>query len=351
LDTRNKIHNQRTNTMYDIDSLTDEQLAGQRLMVGFMGLVLDDDLRFLIKDMCVGGLILFKRNVSDPAQVSELCQAAQACAEESGNPRLVIAVDQEGGPVARLGPPFTVFPGSRAIGAARSERAAVEFGKTTARELKEVGITMNLAPVLDVAPQGLGSVMADRVFGEEPKLVADLGTAVIEALQENGIAAAAKHFPGIGRTTVDSHEDLPYVDVGREALDSTDLIPFLSAIRSNVSAVMLSHVIYRNLDPQWPASLSSAIAKDLLRETMGFRGITMTDDLDMGAIDKHFDVETMVGRIVDAEVDIALMCHDRLKMEKAHRALVKTVRGSEAARSKAMTSVHRIFHLKQKYLL
>ena len=150
--------------MDETDALSDEQLAGQRLVVGFSGKVLDDDLRFMIREMHVGGLILFKRNVSDPSQVSELCQAAQACAMESGNPPLMIAIDQEGGPVARLEPPFTVFPGNRAIGATRSEKAAREFGTITARELKGVGITVNLAPVLDVAPRGLNSVMADRVF-------------------------------------------------------------------------------------------------------------------------------------------------------------------------------------------
>ena len=153
--------------MYDADSLTHEQLAGQRLMVGFEGKILDDDLRLMILDLRVGGLVLFKRNVSDPPQVAELCEAAQAYAAESGNPPLMIAIDQEGGPVARLGPPFTVFPGNRAIGAARSEEAAREFGTVTARELKGVGITMNLAPVLDIAPPGFDSVMADRVFGED----------------------------------------------------------------------------------------------------------------------------------------------------------------------------------------
>ena len=336
--------------MDETDSLSDLQLAGQRLVVGFSGKVLDDDLRFMIREMHVGGLILFKRNVSDPSQVSELCQAAQACAMESGNPPLMIAIDQEGGPVARLESPFTVFPGNRAIGATRSEKAAREFGTITARELKGVGITVNLAPVLDVAPRGLNSVMADRVFGEEPELVALLGKTVIETLQNNGIAATAKHFPGIGRTTADSHLDLPYLDVGRRLLDSTDLVPFRAAIGSGVEAVMLSHVVYRDLDSAWPASLSTVIARDLLRGAMGFEGITMTDDLDMGAIDKHFDVETTVRRISDAEIDIALICHDRLKTEKAYHALLRAVRESGDARRKATGSVQRILNMKRKYV-
>jgi beta-N-acetylhexosaminidase len=337
--------------MYEADSLTDEQLAGQRLMVGFEGTVFDDDLRFMITEMRVGGLILFKRNVSDPSQVAELCEAAQNCAEETDNPNLLIAIDQEGGPVARLGPPFTVFPGSRAVGTARSEDAAKEFASVTARELKSAGITMNLAPVMDVAAPGSDSVMADRVFGEEPELVAYLGNIVIETLQKNGVPAAAKHFPGIGRTTLDSHADLPYLDVERQVLDATDLVPFRAAIEMGVEAVMLSHVVYQDLDPEWPASLSSIIAKDLLRHVMGFKGITITDDLDMGAIDKHFDVKTVSRRVSEAEIDIALICRDRLKVEGAYRFLIEAVRESEASKKKATESVQRILNLKQKYLL
>ena len=336
--------------VYEIDSMTDEQLAGQRLMVGFSGKVLDDDLRCMIRQMRLGGLILFKRNVSDPSQVAELCEAAQAFAIESGNPRLMIAVDQEGGPVARLGPPFTVFPGNRAIGTAGSDTAAREFGTITARELKGVGITMNLAPVLDVTPQGLDSVMADRVFGEEPELVARLGSVVIETLQGNGITATAKHFPGIGRSIIDPHAELPHVDARREVLESTDLVPFAAAIRGGVEAVMLSHVVYRDLDPRWPATLSSVVAKDLLREIMGFKGVTMTDDLDMGAIDKHFDIETTIRRISGSGIDIVLICHDRLKMEKAYQALLKAVRKSGEARRMATASVRRILDMKRKFL-
>ena len=184
-------------------------------MIGFEGKALDDELRVMIRDMHVGGLILFKRNVADPAQLSDLCHSAQAYALESGNPPLLIAIDQEGGPVARLGPPFTVFPGIRAIGDAESEDDARDFGVITARELKSVGINVNFAPVLDVAPPGFESVMADRVFGEEPELVGSFGRIVIEALQDGGVAATAKHFPGIGRTSLDSHLDLPYP--GRKA--------------------------------------------------------------------------------------------------------------------------------------
>jgi beta-N-acetylhexosaminidase len=282
--------------------------------------------------------------------VAELCEAAQAYAVDIGNLPMVISIDQEGGPVARLGPPFTVFPGNRAIGEARSEQSAKEFGTVTAGELRDVGINMNLAPVLDVVPPGFDSVMADRVFGEDPELVASLGKTMIAGLQDNGMPATAKHFPGIGRTTLDSHADLPYVDTERQVLDETDLVPFRAAVSSGVEAVMLSHVIYKALDAKWPASLSSIIAKGLLRESMGFHGIVMTDDLDMGAIERHFDIETAVRRISDAEIDIALICHNRQKMERAYQVLLELSGESEESRRKASMSVQRILNLKRRYL-
>ena len=331
-------------------SLTDEQLAGQRLMVGFKGKVLDDALRFMITRLCVGGLVLFRRNVTNPSQLSELCQNAQDLATQRGNPALLIAIDQEGGPVNRLDPPFTVFPGNLAIGNARSTIAARKFGETTAKELKEVGITLNFAPVLDVIPEGFNSsVMADRAFGNSPGLARDLGKTIIESLQENGLGATAKHFPGIGRTTIDSHKDLPFLETKSHILDSLDLIPFKAAIQSNVAAVMLSHVVYTDLDPTWPASLSSIIAKELLRDTMGFKGVSITDDLDMGAIDKHFNVNTFVERICDAEIDIALICHHQHKIEATHAKLLKSIQTSDNISKHNLKSVERILKLKEKY--
>lgn len=337
--------------MYRVDSLTDEELAGQRLVLGFEGKMPEDGLDALLRRIPAGGLIVFKRNISDAVQLTALCRGAQAIASKEGTPPLVISIDQEGGPVARLGPPFSVFPGNRAIGRSRSEEAARLFGTTTARELKEVGINVNFAPVLDVVPEGFdSSVMADRVFGNDPHLVAALGNAVIESHQQNGVAATAKHFPGIGRTAVDSHIDLPFVDVEQDILDATDLVPFQAAIDVGVEAVMLSHIIYNDIDPAWPAGLSSIIARDLLRGKMGFKGVTITDDLDMGAIDKHYDVSTFVHRVCEADIDMALICHDREKMVATYEALLAAIRSSEQVKRKTIESVRRILSLKERYV-
>jgi beta-N-acetylhexosaminidase len=338
--------------LFDVDALTDRQLAGQRLMVGFEGTTFNDRLHDVISELAVGGLILFKRNVVDPQQLESLCRKAQEISEDSGNPPLLIAIDQEGGPVARLGAPFTVFPGNRVIGDTRSEEAAVEFGRVSAEELKGIGVNLNFAPVLDVVPPELVSpVMDDRVFGNDPELVAQLGRVVIESLQNGGVCATAKHFPGIGRTTLDSHLDLPFLDTDYEVLESSDLIPFIEAIACGVGAVMLSHIVYTRIDPDWPAGLSSVIGKVLLREKLGFKGVSFTDDLDMGAINKHYDVTTFVERICQAEVDMALICHDEDKMQASYERLLQGIHSSEEIKKKTVTSVKRILELKSSYAM
>ena len=218
---------------------SEERSAGQRLMAGFHGTRFSGELERLVAGLKVGGLILFKRNVESPAQLTALCRAAQDCARDCGQPPLIISIDQEGGPVARLGPPFTRFPGNPSIA---DERQADDFAEVCARELAGVGVNMNLAPVVDVAPAGFDSVMRGRMFGADPERAGALGAAVIGGLQSRGVMAVAKHFPGIGRTTLDSHQELPVFDQDSESLETFDLIPFRRAIEAGVAAVMLSHI-------------------------------------------------------------------------------------------------------------
>jgi beta-N-acetylhexosaminidase len=332
----------------DLSIFSDEQLAGQRLMAGFDGTEFSTDLEYLIRTLKVGGIILFSRNVTTPSQVKQLCRTAQECAHAEGQPPLLIAVDQEGGQVARLRESFTQFPGNPAI---QGLKDATRFGRITAEELRNTGFNMNMAPVMDVVPPMLAeSVMAERVFPGGPDRVSKLGVTVIENLQKGNIMAVAKHFPGIGRTTLDSHIDLPALDTNLETLQRADLIPFAAAIAHDVTGIMLSHILYRGLDPDWPASLSVTIAKDLLRERMRFRGIVLTDDLDMGAIAKHYDIETVIGRILRADIDIALICRSSPKIKKAFDAMLKHLSTSEEFRQKTFKSIERVLKSKEKFI-
>jgi beta-N-acetylhexosaminidase len=331
----------------DIQKMTLEQMAGQRLMVGFEGTDLNSDLKLLIDSIKVGGIVLFARNLMNPEQIKHLCASTQEHARSCGQPPLFIAIDQEGGQVARLKEPFTQFPGNSKMKAVSD---AEQFARVTAEELKGVGINMNLAPVVDVAPEGIDSVMADRSFGGDPDRVAEMGAAVIANLQNRNIMSVVKHFPGIGRTVLDSHLDMPDLFVSMNDMAATDLIPFKAAISHHVAGIMLSHIRYKKLDPVWPASLSNAIAKDLLRDRLNFGGVVMTDDLDMGAIKKHYDIRSAVRQIVAADIDIALICHKGPDIENAFAELLKLFHGSEKNRAKGEASVGRIMKLKKKYL-
>jgi beta-N-acetylhexosaminidase len=209
---------------------------------------------------------------------------------------------------------------------------------------------MNLAPVVDVAPQGIDSIMAGRAFGSDPRGVARLGGTVIDGLQSRRILAVAKHFPGIGRTTLDSHRDRPVLDADLAALEAFDLVPFRAAVDRAVAGIMLAHILYTRLDPKWPASLSPRIARDLLRKRLGFKGIVMTDDLEMGAIERHYGFDAAVRQVLKADIDIVLICRSREKLEHAFALMVGKIGRSETLRRRAEASAGRSMALKTHYL-
>jgi len=332
----------------DISDFSNEQIAGQRLMAGFDGTRLNDALIFLVDTLKIGGIILFSRNLTGPDQIKDLCMSVQKYAVKCGQPPLFISIDQEGGQVARLKEPFTLFPGNPGM---KDEEDAVHFAEITASELKNVGINMNMAPVLDVAFDNKKSVMRDRSFGNDPEWVSKLGVTVIERLQRNGIMAVAKHFPGIGRTVLDPHIEMPPLDADLQTLESSDLRPFYKAIKHDVAGIMLSHILYSKIDIKWPASLSIKIAKDLLRDKMGFDGIVMTDDLDMGAIKSNYEIKTVIKQILSADIDIALICHKGPNIEIAYEKILKDLKDSKNIKAKGKESVRRILEAKEKYLL
>ena len=331
----------------DPSSFSDEMLAGQRLIAGFEGPGFNDDLKYLIEELKVAGIILFSGNLEGPEEIREMCAAAQSCAVAAGLPPLLIAIDQEGGTVARLREPFTLFPGNPFI---EDDKAAERFGRMTAVELSHIGVNMNFAPVLDVAALCDDSIMKDRSFPGGPDTVARLGCRVIDSLQAGGIMAVAKHFPGLGRTTADSHIDRPELAADPEAMAATDLVPFQAAVDRGVAAVMLSHILYSGWDKEWPAGMSVRIARTLLREKMGFNGVVMTDDLDMGAVARHYDTATVIRRVVEADIDLAMVCHRGPARQAAADMFREMIGNDESVRQASQRSVSRVLELKRKYL-
>lgn len=324
---------------------------GQLFMAGMPGTNLDEKTLSLIREHNVGGIIFFSRNIEDPVQIARLCRDLQKEALNAWGSPLILAVDQEGGRVARLKEPFTVFPGNAAVSEAEEPvKGAEEFGTVTAREMKLVGLNMNLAPVVDVQRGELEKHLQGRTFGDRPERVALLGKAVIRTLQENGVMAVAKHFPGLGQAGVDPHVHLPRIDATKAEIERVNLVPFTAAVGEGVAGIMSSHAVYPALDPENPATLSREVLTRLLREAMGFRGLILTDDLEMGAIAGQRPVADASLRAFQAGADILLVCKGQEHVAESCRMLRERLSRGLIPEERLIRSVARIESAKARFL-
>jgi beta-N-acetylhexosaminidase len=291
----------------------DRDAAGL-LFVGFQGTTPSAEVLELVA-RGAGGVVLFARNVADAEQVAELVAALKRAA---GRP-LLVAIDQEGGRVARLRAPhgFTELPPMRAVGAAGDEGLAFEVGALLGRELRAVGIDQDYAPVVDVDTNPLNPVIGDRSLSRDPAEVGRLGAALARGLQSAGVAACAKHFPGHGDTSQDSHQVLPRLPHALQRLRQVELAPFTVLARAGVASVMTAHVVFDALDPGRPSTMSAPVMR-LLREECGFQGCVVSDDLEMKAVADNFSLEEVVPAALGAGVDALLVCH---RAELQHRAI------------------------------
>lgn len=279
--------------------------VGQLAFAGFAGHSIPADLRLLAKEFDLGGIVLFARNVEAPEQVADLARQARALA---GDVPLWVSVDQEGGRVARLRAPFTVWPPMLALGRSGDEDLAARFAKTLAAELRAVGITLDFAPVLDLFTNPANPAIGDRSFGENAEEVARLASVMIRTLQAEGIAACGKHFPGHGDTSTDSHLELPIVEHPPDRFEAVEFVPFRAAIDARVACIMTAHILVPAFDEERPATLSPAIVDGLLRQRLGYDGLIVTDDLEMRAISARYSPgEAAVGAMA-AGCDALLLC-------------------------------------------
>jgi beta-N-acetylhexosaminidase len=334
-----------------IGSLSLEQRVGQTMAVAFHGPTITSAIEEMIRVRAVGGIVLRAENGSDPASLARVCADLQRIAVEAKVPRPFLALDQEGGSIARVGGQMTVFPSQMALAATPDPAASVRRAATiTAEELLATGVNWNLAPVADVNNEPLNPIIGNRSYGSDPQRVASLVDAAVRAYAAAKMLCCAKHFPGHGAATVDSHVGLPVIDVDRARLDRVELVPFRQAIAAGVPAVMLAHIIVPALDPtpSLPASLSRRISTDLLRGELGFTGITITDDLEMGALATIGEAAAGL-RALQAGADFVLFRFDETAQRDGHRLIL------DAARSGALpsldASVTRLMDAKARYAI
>ena len=289
--------------------------------------------------MGVSTVILFARNVGDPAATARTCRMIR---EVAGRP-IVISIDQEGGSSRRLVDGFTPIPSMRTL-AAGGEHAVAEAARTTARELRDVGIDLDFAPVVDVDSNPENPVIGTRSFSPDPQLVARLGAAWIRAMQAESVAACAKHFPGHGDTNQDSHFELPSLSHDLQRLRETELPPFTAAIEAGVASIMSAHVVFEQVDPDQPATLSRTVLQEVLREELGFEGLLVSDDLEMEAITSLMPIEEAALRAVEAGVDLLLCCH----REDRQRAILEALIGSQPS-PRAARAIDRVAEFQARH--
>jgi len=325
-----------------VANMSDADKVGQLMMIGIHGKSLNDDAKFMLNEYRVGGIILFDRNMESKDQVKTLITDINKAGKSAGLTPLFLGIDQEGGAVARMDDKLIKVPPAEEVGKEPVEQAAA-LAREVGTELKELGFNINFAPVADLG------LTYGRSYSTNPDEVVRYASAVGKSYDEAGLWYSYKHFPGIGKTDVDLHADTSIVPVSKETLLSEDTKVFVDLIKQskpNTYTIMVSHAMYPQIDPDHPSSLSKAIITDWLRKDMGYNGVVVTDDMDMGALAKHYTFGDMAVQSILAGSDILLVCHEYEHMQEAYNGLMKAVKDGRISKERLDESVKRILLMK-----
>lgn len=347
-----------------VSDLTLEEKVGQLLLVHFNGHEANEEARQLIQELHVGGIIYYNwaNDLSSPKQVQNLSQGLQQLAQKASHSiPLFIAVDQEGGVVNRLKKGFTIFPGNYALGQTGELQWGEESAWMMGQEMKAVGVSLNLAPVIDVYTQPANPVIGIRAFSSDPLLVAQWGESALRGYKKAGIIPTLKHFPGHGDVQVDSHEALPTIRKKREVLDQIELYPF-RMLAPQADVIMTAHLLIPELDPEQCVTFSKKAVNDLLRKQFHFPGIIITDSLAMGAVlSQVSSLEEAVLKSLEAGHDLILLGGKQLldsqaglefnsaDIKRVQEFLIQAVKQGKLSEQRIDESVTRILDLKKKY--
>ena len=339
---------QENQTISDIiANMSVEDKIGQMILAGLSGTTMDENDKKIIGELHVGGIIFYKRNFENPEQTVQLVN--QLNAENRLNLPLFLGVDQEGGKVTRLPGGLINFPTNKEIGQVNDPDFSYKVGTLLGHELKQFGLNLNFAPVLDINSNPMNPVIGDRAFGDSLEIVSELGIQTMKGIQSQDVIPTIKHFPGHGDTSVDSHLELPIVNKSLKELKKLELIPFERAIEQGADVVMVAHILLPELDKKNPSSMSKAVMTDLLRKQLNFTGVIITDDMTMGAITEHFDIGKAAVESVKAGSDIILVGHDYNNVVKVISSIKVAVQDGEISEQRLNESVEKIIQLKRKY--
>ncbi|PIQ84612.1 MAG: beta-N-acetylhexosaminidase [Candidatus Omnitrophica bacterium CG11_big_fil_rev_8_21_14_0_20_63_9] len=328
--------------------MTLEEMIGARLAIGFHGTEATTELIQALQDVYAQTLVVFSRNFASPEQFTRLITDLQDALQR----RLLVMVDHEGGRVIRFASGVTRFPAARLIGRTLSPESVRRQGETEAEELKRLGVRVNLAPCVDVLVEGSDPIIGDRAYGSDPALVSRFGVARIQGLQSHGVAACAKHFPGLGAVPNDPHRVLPTIGLGWDAMERVHLVPFRAAIEAGVAMVMSSHVCYPGLGepPELPATFSPRLVKALLRDRLGFQGLILSDDLEMGALQHVGGMGEVTVRASEAGHDLLLICSDLAAAKEALSSLRQAYRSGRLSEAELASTMDRVAAVRKIFL-
>jgi beta-N-acetylhexosaminidase len=334
--------------MLDLAALSRAEQIGQFFFLGLPGPAFDDETRALLEDIRPGGVVVFARSAQNGAQLRQLLDDVRAALPVEP----LIAIDQEGGLVDRLRRVVTPIPSARALREAGDIEHARTLARLTGQVLRLLGCNMNFAPVVDFLDDKRmhNNGLLTRVLGLSPESVANLAQNYLAALQAEGVLGCLKHFPGIGAGAVDPHEDLPVINLNRAEIEAQDLVPYKHLFANNlVSSVMIGHGYYPNLSPRnppAPSTLDRYIVTDLLRGELGYRGLVVTDDLEMGAVTKHVGFEQGVVQSFQAGSDMILICATPDLMRRGYHAVTQAVERGEISGDRIRASLRNIAAVK-----
>lgn len=298
---------------YDIKKMTLKEKVGQMIGLAFSGTEYSKELSMQIEDIGAGLIIYFKDNCASPKQIFELNKIIN----EKAKIAPFIALDQEGGMVARVTEGVTQSPGAMVIGATNNPKYAYDLAYNMGYELRKLGFNFNFAPVGDINNNAKNPVINVRSYSENPEVVAQYVVQATNGYTKAGLMTSIKHFPGHGDTAVDSHVGLPKVDFDEKRLNEVELVPFKAAVTHNLPGIMASHVLYTKYDDVYPTTLSKKVITNLLREKLGYEGLVVTDSLTMQAVFSNFTLEEIVLNGFNSGCDILLLCGARkIEMQK-----------------------------------
>lgn len=328
------------------------ELIGQHMLIGLSGASLTASEKNFIVENNISGVVLFARNCIEPKQIRDLCAEIQSLRHRMKDKApLFIGIDMEGGRVHRLKPPFTQWPPLKLIGDLDAPTVAFHFAQRMGTEMMSVGINLDFAPCVDVYTNPANTVIGDRAISTDPYQVEKMCSALVRGYIKSGILSCAKHFPGHGHTVIDSHEELPIEEATLERLHEVELVPFKKTLRSRVDMVMTAHILFKNVDAKWPVTLSDYFLKTMIREEMKYRGLIITDDLDMKAMAKHYDKAQIPIRAMQAGADLLLYCNEPESPPVAIEGLLSAVAQGQLNKSDFEKTHQRIMDVKKLKLL